>query len=205
MKNTLVLATGNAHKVQEIRAILAPHLDVEIKALSAFAGAPELQETAGTFEGNARQKALQCMEFTGLPSMADDSGLVIDALGGRPGIYSARYAPTPEERIGRVLREMEGIAEQQRAARFVAVMALALPGGACITREGRCEGRIALAPSGHGGFGYDPIFVIPALRKTLAEICEEEKNRLSHRGNALRQILPDLRRHLSPERGIAQK
>ncbi len=191
-KNKLVLATANPHKVQEIRQILSPVSELEIVSLRDFANAPELEESADSFEGNACMKARQCAQFTGLPSLADDSGLVIDALGGRPGIYSARYAPTAHERIERVLNEMQAISDEKRTARFIAVVALVRPDGAVLTREGRCEGRIARECRGQGGFGYDPIFFLPQYEQTMAELAEEEKNRISHRGRALQAIMPDL-------------
>ncbi len=197
MQKILVLATGNPHKAREIEDILTPHLPLTFRTLLDFVDAPDLPETADSFEGNARQKAVACMQFTGLPSLADDSGLVIDALGGRPGIYSARYASTAEERIDRVLRELNDVPDEQRTARFIAVAALALPDGQCMVREGRCEGMIARVPKGDRGFGYDPIFFIPDKNRTMAEMDDSSKNAISHRGNALRLILPELRLHLS--------
>ena len=193
MQRKLVLATGNRHKVGEIAEILSPVTGLEILALGDFPNAPDLPETADTFEGNARMKAVACCEFTHLPSLADDSGLVIDALNGRPGIYSARYAPTAEERIARVLHEMMDIPDDQRAAHFIALVALALPGSSePILCEGRCNGRIARTPSGSGGFGYDPIFYLPEYDQTMAELPEQEKNRISHRGRALQCMVPRL-------------
>lgn len=202
MPTTLVLATGNAHKASEIEAILGPNLGLILRTLLDFDDAPDLPETSDSFEGNARQKATGCVQFTGLPSLADDSGLVIDALDGRPGLFSARYAPTSEERIARVLREMRDVPDAQRTARFVAVVALALPDGRCVVREGRCEGVITRTPKGDKGFGYDPIFFIPEAGQTLAEMDDADKNRISHRGKALQLILPDIRDLLSLGRGI---
>lgn len=198
-KSVLVLATGNQHKVQEIQQILSPVVDIDLLSLGSFPNAPDLEETAGTFNGNARMKAMQCAAFTRMPSLADDSGLVIDALDGRPGIYSARYAATAEERIQRVLQEMKNVPDSKRTARFIAVVALAYPDGACITCQGVCEGTIAHECSGKGGFGYDPIFYLPEFGQTMAELAEGEKNRISHRGRALQAILPELIRLATKE------
>lgn len=191
--NRLFLATANAHKVVEMRAILAPLGAIEICSLLDLPEAPDIEETETTFEGNARLKAVFCAELTQCLSLADDSGLVVDALDGRPGVYSARYAPTAAQRNAKLLDEMEGVAEDARSARYVAAMALAWPDGRCVVREGRCEGRIALAPRGKEGFGYDPVFYLPDRDKTMAEVTDDEKNAISHRGHAIQAIMPDLK------------
>jgi XTP/dITP diphosphohydrolase len=192
----LVLATNNPHKVEELRAILAPLGAVELRDLSDYPEFPAAEETADSFEGNARLKAVACAGFTGHLSLADDSGLVVDALGGRPGVLSARYGPTAEARNRRVLEELVDRPPAERAARFVAVAALAWPDGRAVLRRGECHGRIADAPLGAGGFGYDPIFLLTEFGMTMAEIGEERKNRISHRARALQAILPDLRNAL---------
>ena len=193
----LVLATGNAHKIREIEAILRrclPDLDLQIVLPSAYPGVDEPEEDGLTFESNALIKARYWARQTGILALADDSGLVVDALGGRPGIRSARYGPTPQERNHRVLSELENVEHPSRTARFVCVAALADPAGPALTRQGRVEGRITLAPRGKGGFGYDPIFEPleesgPAGR-TLAEFDPEQKNAMSHRGYAIKALAP---------------
>ncbi len=189
----LILATANPGKAREIRDMLAPLDGLAIESLLDHPGFAAPEESEATFEGNARLKALACARAFGALSLADDSGLAVDALGGRPGVLSARYAPTSADRNAKLLEEMRGVPEERRAARYVAAMALAWPDGRCVAREGRCEGRIALAPRGEGGFGYDPVFWLPERGLTMAELSDEEKNAISHRGRALRAILPDIR------------
>lgn len=194
----LILATGNRHKVEEISSILSDALEGPaplILCAADFSGLPEPVEDADTFQGNARIKASHYARLTGHLTLADDSGLVVDALDGRPGVRSARYAPTDPERIARLLGEMEGVAADRRTARFVCAVALCDREGGIICREGSVEGRIATAPGGKGGFGYDPVFIPdtgdgPDARRTLAEHSAEEKNALSHRGIAMRLISP---------------
>ncbi|MCX7016189.1 MAG: RdgB/HAM1 family non-canonical purine NTP pyrophosphatase [Candidatus Sumerlaeota bacterium] len=190
--NRLVLATANRHKVEELRAILAPLGALDVRSLLDYPDFPKVEETEDTFEGNARQKALACARHTGLLSLADDSGIVVDALGGRPGVLSARYAPSGEEANRRLLAEMRAVPDGRRQARYVAVMALAWPDGRCVARTGTCEGEIARAPRGRGGFGYDPVFWLPDRGRMMAELAPEEKNAVSHRGRALEVILPIL-------------
>lgn len=199
-RSRLLLATGNPHKVEEITQILrglVPDLPFDFVSTREFPGLTEPEETGATFLDNALLKARYYSRETGLKALADDSGLVIDALEGRPGIHSARYAETPEKRIERVLSEMKEIPIERRTARFVCVVAFADPSGSDISREGRIEGRIALAPRGEGGFGYDPIFepdeqLGPGIR-TLAQFGSDEKNRISHRGRALTALAPLIR------------
>lgn len=184
---TLVLATRNAHKVREIGQILGGGLS--LRSLADFEGSPEVPEEGETFEANAVRKATAVARALGLPAMADDSGLEVDALGGAPGVRSARFAgdgATAEENNAKLLRMLKDAPEGRRAARFRCVIAVAWPDGTVRTAEGACEGRIAEAPRGAGGFGYDPLFVPEGYGQTFAELGEEVKNRISHRGRALR-------------------
>jgi len=187
----VVLATKNPHKVDEIRAICAElGLPLEIEAPPA--DLPETVEDGDTLEVNAAKKAREAADFCGCAAMADDTGLEIDALGGAPGHHAARYAgPEHDHRknTAKALRELAGLPEAERTARFRTVVALCPgPGEDCIFAEGRVEGRISEAERGEGGFGYDPIFFIPELGKTLAELDAGEKNRLSHRFRALEAL-----------------
>ena len=185
MSRRLVIATGNLHKLEEIRAIFTlPGL--ALVGLSDFEGAPEVVEDRDTFEGNAIKKATELGAFTGEWTLADDSGLEVDALDGAPGVYSARYAGEPVNTAAnntKLLRALEAC--RDRTARFRCVVALCSPEGEIRTVEGRCEGRIAMAESGGGGFGYDPLFVPDGSDVTFAELAPAAKNRISHRGNAL--------------------
>jgi len=187
----IVLATRNKGKVAELSALLAP-LGVEVLGLDAFPEVGEIVETGKTFEENALIKARAVCQATGLPAMADDSGLVVDALGGAPGVYSARFAgqdASDADNNGKLLREMATVPEERRSARFVSVVAAMAPSGATITARGTWEGSITRKPRGKGGFGYDPLFLDPALGKTAAELEPEEKNARSHRGNALNKLM----------------
>jgi XTP/dITP diphosphohydrolase len=198
MKNhTLLVGTNNAHKAREIAALLQ-ELAIRVATPGEIGITEEPEETGLTFAENAAIKANYYARQGHLPCLADDSGLVVDALQGRPGIYSARYAPTDSARIARLLEEMRGVPETKRTARFVCVMALSLPDASEILETGICEGIIAEAPQGNNGFGYDPIFYLPHLQRTLAEISDEEKNHLSHRGNALESMKPHLVALFSP-------
>lgn len=185
MSSQLIIATGNAHKLEEIRAILTlPGL--ELVGLDAVPNAPEVEEDRDTFEGNAIKKAATLATFTGKWALADDSGLEVDALAGAPGVYSARYAGEPADYAAnnvRLLRELTGITD--RTARFRCVMALCSPDGDTHTVEGRCEGHIADAERGKGGFGYDPLFIPENYDVTFAEMPASAKNAISHRGRAL--------------------
>lgn len=182
----LFFATGNAGKAREIRSLL-PGVEVLTLAERPLA-MPE--ETGETFEANAVLKAEAAATTLGIPAIADDSGLEVDALGGAPGVRSARYAPgTDADRYRALLSALDGRAD--RAARFVCAMALARPGHRTITVRGTCEGRIGEAPRGEGGFGYDPVFVLEDGR-TMAELSREEKNARSHRGAALAALRPHL-------------
>jgi XTP/dITP diphosphohydrolase len=185
----ILLATRNQHKIAELIAILAP-LKLGIKTLRDFPESDEPAEDGETFEENAAKKAVHAALQHGLLTLADDSGLEVAALGGRPGIFSSRYAPTNPERIARLLAEMKDIPLGERAARFVCAMALASPTKHIIARIGYCEGEIIFEPRGTGGFGYDPIFYLPEYRATMAELPFEQKNRISHRGRAAQQLAP---------------
>lgn len=193
----LVLATRNAKKVEELKTLLAD-LPIRILSLRDFPEAPETPETGTTFAENAELKARAAALATGRPALADDSGLEVDALGGEPGVYSNRFAgptATDRDRYMRVLELMDGVPEDKRTARFRAAVAVARPDGETIVVEGTCEGRIALEPRGEHGFGYDPVFYLPELGKTMAELRPDEKNRISHRGKAMhaaKSILRDL-------------
>ena len=185
---TLVLATRNAGKTAEIRDLLN-HVPVDIRNLDDFGPIPEVVEDGMTFEANAYKKAHFAARVLGLPALADDSGLVVGALEGAPGVHSARYAganASDAERCAKLLAAMEG--HTQREAAFACVISIAVPEGPALTYEGRCEGRIAKSPKGSHGFGYDPIFFYPPYQKTFAEMSMAEKSAVSHRGLALREL-----------------
>jgi XTP/dITP diphosphohydrolase len=187
----LLFATGNAGKLRELRA-LAGSL-VEVVSLAEFPGLEEPVEDGTTFEANAIKKAVWYSKATGLAALADDSGLCVDALGGRPGVMSARYAPGPDDaRVARLLGELARVPPEQRGAAFVCALCLAVPGKVPLVEVGECRGRIAAKPAGANGFGYDPVFFVTQLGRTMAELTPEEKGRVSHRGAALRKM----RQHL---------
>ncbi|HUV40712.1 MAG TPA: XTP/dITP diphosphatase [Sedimentisphaerales bacterium] len=194
-KNILV-ATTNPGKIVEIRAML--DLDVECTSLSDFPGIQKIKEDGATFAENARKKAVGYAKTTGLWTLADDSGLVVDVLGGAPGVNSARFSGqrssdrrlTDLRNIEKLLRLLEGVPEQKRTARFVCCLCLASAEKVLIETEGALEGLITQRPRGENGFGYDPIFFVPSLQKTVAELSSAEKNAISHRGNAIRQLRP---------------
>jgi len=183
----LLIATTNPGKLVEIREAFKD-LPFRLLSLQDLSGAPAVVEDGATFLDNARKKAHELARWSGKPTLADDSGLVVDALGGRPGVHSARYAgekATDEENRLKILMEMEGVPDERRKATFVCVLVLADPSGEEIVTEGRVEGRITTRPKGNGGFGYDPLFLIPSLGKTTAKLSLYDKNRISHRGQAL--------------------
>jgi len=195
----LVLATRNAKKVEELKALLAPiAIGVKVLSLLDFPDVPETPETGATFAENAELKAKAAARATGRIALADDSGLEVDALGGRPGVYSNRFAgpeASDRDKYTRVLELLKGVPDEKRTARFHAAVAVATPEGKAVVVEGTCEGRIAHEPKGEGGFGYDPIFYLPELGRTMAELSPDEKNRISHRGKALRaakQLLAEI-------------
>ena len=185
---TLVIATGNPGKTAEIRDLLKV-FPIDLKNLDDFGPIPPVVEDGDTFDDNAYKKASFVSKILGLPALADDSGLVVEALGGAPGIYSARYAgenASDQQRYTKLLNEMEG--KSNRQAAFECVISLAVPTGAALTYEARCEGLIAEEPAGDSGFGYDPVFYFPPLKKMFAQLSREEKSRISHRGKALREL-----------------
>ncbi len=189
----VVLATRNSGKIAELRAMLAPFA-LEVKGLDAFPQIGEIEETGATFEANALLKARAVAQAAGCVAVADDSGLEVDALGGAPGVRSARYsgAAGPEaDRANweKVLAALQGIPEDRRGARFRCAVAAATPDGRELTAQGAWEGRIALAPAGEGGFGYDPVFLDLELDCTAAQLTPEQKNARSHRGKALQELL----------------
>lgn len=198
MSRRVVLATGNPGKIREFRRILGD-LDVVLVPRSEL-GLPEPAETGATFTDNALLKARAASEATGLPALAEDSGLEVDALDGAPGVRSARYAgehADDEENNARLLAALEGVPGPRRTARFVAVVVLVTPDGRDRVERGVLEGRIVREPRGTAGFGYDPLFVPAGHERTNAELAGEEKDAISHRGRALREIRPVLERYLA--------
>jgi XTP/dITP diphosphohydrolase len=191
----IVLASGNAGKLREIEKILSG-FDVEVLPQSQFA-VTEADETGTTFVENALIKAHHALEATGLPAIADDSGIVVDALDGRPGVYSARYAgeaASDAENNAKLLAELEGVPDEQRTAAFHCVACFVAPGlPEPVVARGQWRGVILHAPQGSGGFGYDPLFFVPEMGCSSAELLPAQKNRLSHRGKALRQLAQKLR------------
>lgn len=199
MKKVLVIATFNPHKLLEIQAILPP-LPLVLKALSEFPGAEPAEEDGATLEENAVKKALAAARFTGRWALADDTGLEVDALGGGPGVRSARYAgekATAAENNAKLLSSLEGLPPGKRSARFACVTALASPSGELRTSRGTLEGRITAGARGAQGFGYDPLFEVGGGARTLAEFTETEKNSVSHRALALKGLAPELLRLFS--------
>ena len=197
---TLVVATGNLGKLKEIREILGP--EVSLLSLQDFPDLPEIVEDGDTFQANAIKKAQTVASVTGHPALGDDSGLEVDALNGAPGVYSARFAgeaATDAENNALLLERLQDVPEAERAARFRCVVAIAAPDGAAHISEGSCEGRILAAPRGDGGFGYDPLFLVPELGRSFAELAPSEKNRISHRGRALQAARPLIERALAGE------
>ena len=185
---TLVIATRNQGKTAEIRDLLK-NFPIDIKNLGDFGPIPSLEENGDTFDENAYKKASFAARILGLPSLADDSGLLVEALDGAPGIHSARYAgenATDEQRYLKLLEEMQG--KSNRRAAFECVISIAVPTGPALTYEARCQGLITESPAGSNGFGYDPIFFYPPLNKTFAELTREEKSRVSHRGKAFAEF-----------------
>lgn len=187
----VVAATGNPHKLAEMRSILEKFGMELITKEEAGVGNLEVEENGATFEENSEIKARAIMEATGLPSIADDSGLSVDALDGAPGVYSARFAgehASDEENNDKLLQRMENIPDAERGAKFVSVVTLCRPDGTVISARGECHGRIGRVPEGDGGFGYDPLFLPADCDCTYAQITAEEKNQISHRAAALRRL-----------------
>lgn len=192
-RGQLVLATHNQHKVVELRRMLdASGLDLEVLSLDQVAPYPEPAETEATFEGNARLKAEACLARTGLPSVADDSGLAVDVLNGMPGVRSARWSgpgATDQDNNALLLRQLADVEADRRGARFVCAMAFVRPGQPAQVREGVMTGRLLTELRGRNGFGYDPMFLPDGQTRTYAELTAAAKDAISHRGQALRQLL----------------
>ena len=186
----IVLATRNGDKIREIKKILND-TNARFLSLEDFPGCPEVVEDGETLEANAKKKALVVSQYTKKLSLAEDTGLEVESLGGAPGIHSARFAGeevTYEDNNRKLLKLMEKLPLEERRAKFRCVAALASPDGRVVTCEGLCEGIIALEMKGESGFGYDPLFLLPEYGKTFAELGEDIKNRISHRAQALRKI-----------------
>ena len=187
----VILASQNPHKLKEIQDIVS-HYDIELILQSELGLHIDVEETGETFEENSLLKARAVMEATGLPAMADDSGLCVDVLGGAPGVYSARYGQpecvTDHDRRMLLLKNMRGIRSEERTARFVCVITLLYPDGKKLVAKGLAEGMITFEPRGEDGFGYDPVFYVPSRGCTFAQMSGEEKNKISHRANALRKL-----------------
>ena len=192
----LVLASKNEKKLKEMQDILS-HMGVEVCLESAVGVDVDVEETGTTVEENSLLKAKAVMEASGLPAIADDSGLCVDALGGAPGVYSARYGGPGLDDTGRYKLLLENMKGQPRAAKFVSVITCCFPNGDVLTARGECPGTIAFAPMGEGGFGYDPVFFVPGLKKTFAQLTAEEKNAISHRGKALEAFRVKLEEYLN--------
>ena len=195
--NRLLIATANRGKVAEYGELLAG-IDCLLLSLSDVGISGSIEESGTTYEDNARIKAVECANRSGIVTLADDSGLEVDALGGEPGVFSARYAgdnATDAERVAYLLSKLEGVPETERGARFVCVIAIAFPRGDVVYCHGECHGRIVTEPRGGRGFGYDPAFFVPEQGHTMAELPPELKNRISHRGRAAakaRRVLGEL-------------
>lgn len=192
-----IIATNNAKKLRELRAIL-DDFGIEALSLSDAGVVSDVEETGKTFEENARLKAQAAMKSAGLPAIADDSGLVVDALHGEPGIYSARYGgdacQNDVERYELLLCNMEQVPDGARSARFVSAICLCFPDGREVMTRGEVEGEILRAPQGEGGFGYDPVFFLPGEGLSMAEIAPERKNEISHRARALCELREKLKK-----------
>ena len=192
----LVLASKNKKKLVEMNDILS-HLGIEVCSEAEAGVDVDVEETGTTFEENSLLKAKAVMEASGLPAIADDSGLCVDALDGAPGVYSARYGGEGLDDVQRyqlLLENMRG--QMPRTARFVSVITCCFPNGDALSARGECEGTIAFAPMGEGGFGYDPVFFVPELKKTFSQLSAEEKNAISHRGKALEAFQVKLEAYL---------
>ena len=191
-----VLASHNPNKLREMGAILG-QFGIEVVSPASLDIHVDVEETGTTFEENSMLKAKAIMELSGLPAIADDSGLCVDCLNGAPGVYSARYGGEGLDDQGRyrlLLENMRG--QSPRTARFVSVITCCFPNGDVLTARGECPGTIAFAPMGESGFGYDPVFFIPGLKKTFAQLTAEEKNAISHRGKALELFQTKLKEYM---------
>ncbi len=208
-RTTLVLATRNQGKTAEIRGLLKNY-PIDIRNLDDFGPIPSIIEDGDTFEANAYKKASLTARYLGYPALADDSGLVVEALDGAPGVHSARYAgenATDEQRCRKLLEELGD--NENRKAHFQCVLSLAVPTGPALTYDAKCEGLITRELSGTGGFGYDPVFFYPELEKTFAQMTMAEKSSVSHRGKALMEMIDEfdnilawLKKHLPPTQPV---
>lgn len=192
MVNILVLATSNKNKIKEFKSILK-EFKVEIRSLSDFGPIPEAIEDGDTFDENAYKKAHHVARILGLPAISDDSGLVVNALSGAPGVHSARYAgenATDDENTDKLLKELSEVSD--RSAYFQCVLSIAVPSGPALTYEGRCDGIITRERAGYNGFGYDPVFFVEEFQKTFAQLSMDEKNSISHRGKALAEFRSEI-------------
>lgn len=191
----LVLATRNKGKIEEVQRLISEHAPhIRLRSVAEFS-VDDVEETGSTFEENALLKASTIARLTGLPALADDSGIAIDALGGAPGVYSARWSGVHGDdgaNIAKVLEELADVPESDRGAQFVCVIALAMPDGRHVTVRGEVEGRVRTAPVGEYGFGYDPIFQPAGFQITTAQMDPKTKDSISHRGKALREIAPKI-------------
>lgn len=202
MKKQLLLATRNQHKKRELQELLAD-MEVDILTLDDVNSVPEVEEDGETFEANAVKKARETALAAGILSLADDSGLEVDALQGRPGVYSARFAgehASDEENNIKLLKLLDPVPDEKRTARFVSVIAICDADGYVKTVRGECAGTIARAPAGSGGFGYDPLFIPHGYKLTYAQLTAAEKNRISHRGAALAKAVPVLKEYWAARR-----
>ncbi len=183
----LLIASKNSGKIKEIKDILK-NTNIKILSLNDFYDLPEIKEDGQSFQENALKKAEFISKLTGKICLADDSGLAIEYLGGKPGILSARWGKSDKERIQKVLNLLKGVPKKRRKAKFICALALFFPEGKSYIIEGECMGIIATSPRGSNGFGYDPIFIVPEYNRTFAELGEEIKNKISHRAKALKQM-----------------
>lgn len=188
---TFVIASNNEKKVEELRRILKPLGIIAKTAAELNVELDDVEETGETFKENAEIKAEAAMKKTGMPAIADDSGLTVDALGGRPGVYSARYADTDEEKINKLTEELAQTGTTDRTAHFECVICCCFTDGEKIFAFGKCDGSIGYAPRGNNGFGYDPIFFVEG-NKTFAELTDTQKDAMSHRGRALHELCEQL-------------
>jgi XTP/dITP diphosphohydrolase len=187
----VIIATKNPGKAREFEHIFAPR-GIEVRTLLDYPEIEDVEETGATFEENATLKAEAISQKLNKMVIGDDSGLIVDALGGRPGIYSARYAgeqpKSDQKNLEKVLDELQGVSEEERTARFYCALAVAIPGKETFTVAGTCEGRILEEQRGTNGFGYDPVFYVPEKGCAMAELSADEKNKISHRANALKKL-----------------
>lgn len=184
----ILIATNNLGKVKEIKDIL-DGCQIKFLNMKDFPNLPEIEEDGKTYQENAFKKARKILEYTDKICLADDSGLEIDYLKGKPGIYSSRWGNSDEERINKVLKLLEGVPIDKRKARFVCVAVLVFPDGKTYMVKEECKGIIGFQPKGENGFGYDPVFLVPEYNKTFAELGDKIKNKISHRGKAMRRIV----------------